>query len=177
MGDGDGEHAAFHAGEEHAGAFLDKEGRHAGLETFRLILHEARPVVGAGDDGVEVAHHLAAVAHAEGEGVGTGEEGGKLVAGAGVEEHTLGPAFAGAEDVAVGEAAAGDETAEIAQADAAGEDVGHVDVHGLEAGAGEGGGHLDLAVYALLAENGHGRTIFNHGGHGDHGGCRRGLLL
>ena len=158
VGDGDGEDAAFHAGEEDAGALLYLEGGDAGFEAFGFVLHEARPGVGAGDDAVEVAHHLAAVAHAEGKAVFAGEEGGEFVAGAGIEECALGPAFTGSEDVAIAEATAGHEAAEIFQRNASADDVGHVDVHGLEAGAGEGGGHLDFAVHALLAEDRHGRA-------------------
>jgi hypothetical protein len=36
---------------------------------------------------------------------------------------------------------------------AAGDDVGHVHVDAVEAGAVEGGGHLQLAVDALLAQH------------------------
>ena len=153
VGDGDREHATLHAGEEDAGRGFDADGNVAAFVALALVLHEARPVVGAGDDAVEVAHHLAAVADAECEGVFAGEEGGEFGAGAGIEENALGPAFAGAEDVAVAEATAGGEAAEVAETDATAEDIGHVDVDGREAGAGERGGHLDFTVHALLAEN------------------------
>lgn len=123
-------------------------------------MHESGPGVGSGNDFVEVAHHLAAVADAEGKGVGTGKVGAEFVAGAGVEEDALGPAFTGSKDVAVTESAAGNEAAEVAQGDASAEDVGHVDVHRAEAGAGKGCGHFDLAVHALLAENGDAGTTF-----------------
>ena len=72
-----------------------------------------------------------------------------------VVEHALGPAGTGAEDVAVGEATAGDEAGEVLEVDAAGEEVGHVDVDGVEAGAAEGECHFVLAVDALFAEDGH----------------------
>src|SRR5580704_2257602 len=165
--DGDGDDRAFHAGEEHAGAFLDLERGEAGFKALGLVLHEARPVVGAGDDRTEVAHHLAAVADAEAEGVRAREEGGELVAGARIEEDALGPAFAGAERVAETESPAGDHAAKIFQGNAARQDIGHVDVDGAETGTGERGAHLDLAVDALLAEHG-------DGGFGFYGkGCRR----
>src|SRR5690606_39984073 len=45
----------------------------------------------------------------------------------------LGPARPGAEHVAIGEAAAGDESTEVVQAMAPGDEVGHVDVVGVEA--------------------------------------------
>ena len=81
VGDGDRDHAALHAGEEDAGRGFDLHGNVAAFVALALVLHEARPVVGAGDDAVEVAHHLAAVADAECEGVFAGEEGGEFGAG------------------------------------------------------------------------------------------------
>jgi hypothetical protein len=77
------------------------------LELFRAVAHEARPGLGAGDQlcspdiiwqPLQTPRAKVSVA---------GEEGGELVAGAGVEQDGLGPALAGAQHVAVGEAAAG----------------------------------------------------------------------
>lgn len=68
---------------------------------------------GARDDGLKRAHHLAAVAHAQGEGVLAVEERGELVAAAFVHQDGLGPALTGTEHVAVGEAAAGDQAFEV----------------------------------------------------------------
>jgi hypothetical protein len=45
----------------------------------RLVVGEAWPMLGAGDDGRECRHHLAAVAHAEGEAVAAVEEGRELL--------------------------------------------------------------------------------------------------
>ena len=70
----------------------------------------------------------------------------------------LRPALPGAEHVAVGEAAAGGEALEAVQRDAPGDDVGHVHVDRLEAGAVERRRHLDLAVDALLAQDGDARA-------------------
>src|SRR6185437_13858520 len=103
------------------------------------------------DEVAELRHHLAAIADAEREGFGACEERGEGVAELGVEEDGPGPSAAGAEDVAIGEA---DEGGEVG---AAGEQVAHGDVDALEAGAVEGGGHLVLAVDALLAEDGDAR--------------------
>jgi PTS system sucrose-specific IIC component len=47
---------------------------------------------------------------------------------------------------------------EVLQVGAPGDQVGRVDVDRLEAGEGEGGGHLDVAVHALLAEDGDARA-------------------
>src|SRR5690606_3186050 len=106
----------------------------------------------------QVGQHLATVAYAQGEGVRAGEEVGEGLAGLFVEQDRLGPTFAGAQYVTVGEAATGDEPAEVCQINAAAEDVAHVHVDGGEAGAGEGGSHLDLAVDALLAQDGNRRA-------------------
>ncbi len=72
-----------------------------------------------------------------------------------VEQDRLGPALAGAEHVAVGEAATGGQAAHIAEIGPALEDVAHVHVDRLEPGAQEGGGHLELPVDPLLAQDGH----------------------
>ena len=108
---------------------------------------------GARDDLLERGEHLAAVAHAEREGVGAIEEALELLARAGVIEDGLGPALARAEHVAVGESAAGDEAAEVIELHAARQHVAHVHVVRLEADALEHRGHLDLAVDALLAQH------------------------
>jgi hypothetical protein len=65
------------------------------------------------------------------------------------------PADAGAQRVAVAEAAAGHHALEVVQPRTAGLQVGHVHVEGLEAGLGEGVGHLHMRVDALLAQDGH----------------------
>ena len=82
----------------------------AGLELLAAVAVEGRPGFGAGDDGGEVAHHLAAVADAQGEGVLALEEGGKLVLEAGVEQDGFGPALARA-DIGFAMGAAGADTA------------------------------------------------------------------
>ena len=61
-----------------------------------------------------------------------------------MQEDRLRPALTRAEDIGVREAAAAGE---------AGEDVGHVDVDGGEAGSVEGEGHFRVAVYALFSED------------------------
>jgi hypothetical protein len=81
------------------------------------------------------------------------EEGLELLARPRVEQDRLGPAGAGAQDVAVAEAAAGREPVEAGEVRTPGDDVGHVHVDAVEAGAMEGRGHLHLAVDALLAQH------------------------
>ncbi len=158
MGHGDRHLRSGHAGQEDGGRIHHLDHRHARLELFRTVAHEARPVTGAGDDVGELGEHLAAVAHAQAETVLAGEEGGELLEGARVEADGLGPASARAEHVAVGEAAAGDQTGEAVQGDAAFYDVAHVHVHRVEAGAGEGVRHLGLAIHALFAQYRHARA-------------------
>jgi hypothetical protein len=114
-------------------------------------------VFGAGNDGLERAHHLATVADAECEGVLAVEEGGEFVAAAVVHQDGPRPAEAGAEHVAVGEAAAGDQALEVLEADAAGQNVAHMDVDRSKAGLVEGRSHFVMAVDALLAQDGDAR--------------------
>jgi hypothetical protein len=83
----------------------------ARLEALRAVGHEARPGLCARDDLAQRGHHLAAVAHAEREGVRAAQEALELGARGGVEQQALGPALARAEHVAVREAAAGGEPA------------------------------------------------------------------
>ena len=110
---------------------------------------------GAGNDFLERREHLAAVAHAEREGVLAVEEPLELLARASVVEDGLGPALARAQHVAVGESAAGHQAAEIFELHATREHVAHVHVVRFEADALEHGRHLDLAVDALLAQHRH----------------------
>ncbi len=157
MGDSDGHKRSRHAGQEHRRALLDSHQGQAGLELLAAVAHEARPMVGAGNDLLQIGNHLAAVAHAEREGVLAGKEAFEFGARSRAVQDGLGPTFAGAQDVAVGKPAAGRDAAESSELDAAGEDVAHVDVDRLEACPVEGGGHFDLTVHALLAQDGHAR--------------------
>ena len=75
-----------------------------------------------------------------------------------VEQDGLGPAFARAEHVAIRKAAASSKTREAFERNATREQLGHVHVHRLEAGAVEAGRHLHLAVHALLAQDSHTRA-------------------
>ena len=102
----------------------------------------------------ERGHHLAAVAHAQREGVAAAEEGRELLGQHRVEEDRARPALAGAQRVAVAEAAAGDEALELVEPRAAGLQVAHVHVEGVEAGLRHRVAHLDLRVDALLAQDG-----------------------
>jgi hypothetical protein len=69
MRDDDGQAAAGHAVEEQRGTPRHLDHDEARLELLAAVAHEARPVLGAGNDLGEVAHHLAAVADAQREGV------------------------------------------------------------------------------------------------------------
>ena len=109
----------------------------------------------AGDDVGQLGKHLAAVAHAQAEGVLAGKEGLELVGQHVVERDGARPANAGTQRVAVAEAAAGHHALEVCQLGAAGLQVGHVHVIGFKAGFGEGVGHFHMGVDALLAQHGH----------------------
>ena len=123
-----------------------------GLELLRPIPHEARPMVGSRDQLFEVREHLAAVADPEAERVAPREETFERLAGAAVEQDRFCPAFAGSEHVAVGKSAARRDAPEIGELRPTLEEVAHVDVYGLEPGAMERGGHLDVTVHALLPQ-------------------------
>ena len=58
------------------------------------------------DDFGKVAHHLAAVAHAQAQCVGAGEKGGEHIAQLGVEQNGFCPALARAQHITVAEPAA-----------------------------------------------------------------------
>src|SRR3546814_7247089 len=107
------------------------------LELLAAVAQEPRPVLGTGDDALELRHHLAAVAHAQREAVAAGEEGFEHVAQRRALEDRGGPAAAGAEHVAVAEATDGDHAGERRQVGAAGDEVAHVHVDGLEAARSE----------------------------------------
>ena len=72
--------AAGHAGEEQAGRLQHLDHRQPRLEALAAVGGEARPGLGAGDDVGQLGEHLAAVAHAQAEGVGAAEEGLELLA-------------------------------------------------------------------------------------------------
>ena len=150
---------AFHPLEEDGGGRHDFDGGVARLELFADVVNEVRPVFRARYEVLELRDHLAAVADAEREGLGTVEVLAEHLGELGRVEDARRPARSGAEDVAVGEAAAGDESAEVGEVDASLVEVGHVDVDGLEAGVLEGGGHFDVAVDALLAQDGDARRL------------------
>ncbi len=150
--------AAHHALEEQRGRALHLQHHEARLELLRLVAHEVRPCFRPGDELVQIAHHLAAVAHAERERVGAPEERLELLACARIEQDRFCPSLPSAEHVAVGKAAAGGETLEILQADAPGDDIAHVHVHRGEPRAVECRRHLGLAVHALLSQYRHPRA-------------------
>ena len=150
--------AAGHAGEEDAGRIEHLDQRQARLEALADVGGKARPRLGTGDDVGQFGKHLAAVTHAEAKHVGPREEGLELIGQLRVERDAARPADAGAQCVAIAEAAAGDQAFEIRQLGAAGLQVGHVDVKGLEARLGEGVGHLNMRVDALLPQDGDART-------------------
>src|SRR5439155_21211958 len=115
VGQRDGNKASFHATEEKRRRAHHFEQDEACFELLRSIADEVRPMTAAGNELVQVAHHLAAVAHAEREGAGTCEERRELVPRPRVEEDRLGPALACAEHVAIGKAATRREANEIRQ--------------------------------------------------------------
>ena len=134
------------------GHFHQAEAR---FEAVRLVAHKARPGFAARDQFAQVRHHLAAVTHAQRQGLRTMEEGFELVTHAAVEQDGLRPTFARAQHVAVGETAARHQRLEIFQTGTSGQQVAHVDVDSVKARAMEGSRHLNVGVNALLAQHGY----------------------
>src|SRR5262245_49243227 len=110
-----------------------------------------RPARGNGNQSAQVAHHLAAVAHAQRETIDATEEGLELVARARIEQDRLGPTLPCAQHVPIGEAARRHEAAEPGKRYATSEDIARVHVDGIESGAVEGSRHLHLPVHTLPA--------------------------
>ena len=155
MGNRDGQLRAGHTPQKHRRALLNSQKRQAGFELLRAIAYEARPVLRARDDLLQVGKRLASIAHPEREGVGPREEALEDGARPGVKQNRFGPAFARAQHVAVGEPAAGSQPAERFQVEATAQDVAHVHIHRFEARTVKSRGHFDLAVHTLLTQDGH----------------------
>src|SRR3546814_18166874 len=71
----------------------------ARLELLAAVAQEPRPVLGTGDDALELRHHLTAVAHAQRDAVAADEEGFAHVAPRRAPEDRGRPAAAGADHV------------------------------------------------------------------------------
>ena len=98
--------------------------------------------------------HLAAVAHAEGEGVvPRAKKAANSSRARALKRIDLGPALAGPEHIAVGKSAAGDQTMETASDARPRKQSVMCTSYGVEAGAGEHRRHLDLAVDPLFAQH------------------------
>ncbi|OOO02400.1 MAG: hypothetical protein USCGTAYLOR_01368 [Chromatiales bacterium USCg_Taylor] len=96
-------------------------------------------------------HHLTAVTDAERKGIGAFEKGREFGPRALVVHGGAGPAAPRPQDIAVGEAAASGETAERSEVSAAGNNIAHVQIDGMKAGALKRRGHLDVSIHALLS--------------------------
>jgi hypothetical protein len=155
MSNSDGQQRAVHSLEEDRVLLrFDPDRRHPRLEPLAPVDLERRPVLRARDDHLQLREELASVADSQSKGIVPVEERLELLAGDVVKQDRLGPAVSGAEDIPVGEATAGGDASEGLEGDLAGDDVGHVDVDGLEARGGKSPGHLDVAVNTLLSKDG-----------------------
>ena len=113
---------------------------------------------------------MAAVTHAEGEGVLALKEITKLPPGSVIKQDTLCPALPCSEDVSVRETAARHQTVDILQALPTRHDVAHMHVDRSEARTIKGRRHLHLAVHTLLSQNRDARAYAR-------GNVRRGNIL
>ena len=75
VGDGNGQEGALHPLQEEAGTLEDFDVGVAGLKLLGAVADKLGPVLGAGNDVLQLGNHLTAVADAEGEAVGALEEG------------------------------------------------------------------------------------------------------
>ena len=158
MGNHDGCAQAAHTAHEYRGRCQYFYHYQARLVLFRGIALEARPVTGAGNAVGEMGQHLAAVAHAEREGVGALEEGFEACPRALIELNGAGPTTTGAEHVTLGKATTGGQPLHVLQCVTAGNDVGHMHIDGSEAGAVKGRRHFHMAIHTLLAQDGDARS-------------------
>ena len=110
-------------------------------------------MIGARDDITKEAHHLAAIADSEGEGIRPFEEGGKHGAQVVVVEDGVGPSCTCAEDISIAEATAGCEAGKVGQVGASCEQIRHGHIYRLAAGGVEGCCHLNLPIDALFSQN------------------------
>ena len=104
---------------------------------------------------MQIAHHLATVAHTQRKGIAAIKEGRKFIACTRVEQDGFCPAFARTQHVAVREAPTSRNTLEVSKTDTSGNDVTHVHVNRGEAGTVKSRGHFELPVNTLLAQNRH----------------------
>src|SRR5581483_4119294 len=114
VGHGDRQKRALHSLQEHRGAAQDLHESEPSFILLASVAHESRPVCGTWNEALQRGKHLAAIADAECEAVGAGEERTEFLAHGLVEQDRLGPALACSQHIAIGEAPAGHETLELA---------------------------------------------------------------
>src|SRR5882724_6828257 len=100
-----GQDRARHVLQQHRRGAQHLDLREACLVLLAAVAHEARPVRAARDDDLERGEHLATVADAEREAVGSCEEALELRARPLVEQDRFRPALARPQHIAIGEAA------------------------------------------------------------------------
>src|SRR5690554_7097954 len=74
------------------------------------------------------------------------------------EQDGFCPAFTSTENIPVKETTTGNHTLKPVQPDAAGQNIAHMYIHSIEAGAGECCSHLHLPIHTLLTQNCNGRS-------------------
>src|SRR6201996_8955307 len=150
MRDGHGNTRTGHALQEDARRVEYLQRDHASFILLGCIAQEFRPMLGTGNDVLELPHHLATIAYAERKLGRVGKESTEFRAQVVVIENGCRPTAACTQHVAKGEAAACGKAAEIGQLDATGGKIGHVHVDRIEPGTCKGRCHFDLAVDTLI---------------------------
>ena len=103
-------------------------------------------------------HHLAAVAHAQREGISPIKKLCEHLFQFFIEQNRLRPSAARAEHIAVAKATTSSKPGKISKARTAGEQVTHRHIHSSKTRAVERRRHLHLPVHALFAQNGNARS-------------------
>src|SRR5690606_29321728 len=108
--------------------------RETRLELLRLVTREFRPRFCARNNGLEITHHLAAVANAKSKSIGTAEEGRKLFCQLFIEKNSLGPSLTCTQYIAVRETTNSNCTLEICQICTTSNQITHVHINCIKAG-------------------------------------------
>src|SRR6185437_14540250 len=153
MCNSDGHAAARHSIEKQRWAVLRFDHDKPCLELLRSVSDKSGPMLGARNNLMQVAHHLAAVAYAQGKGISTRKKSLKLIAGPRIEQDRIGPAFPCAEHIAIRKPPACGEAFVIPEGYTSVDDIAHMHVNDGKSCAIESGCHFHVTVHALFAQH------------------------
>ena len=99
----DRQHRTGHLLQEDRGRLQHLDHGEPGFKLLGAITQKRRPMIRARNNLFQAAHHLTAIAHAQGKPASIGEEIGKRAAKLVMKENRFGPSLACAQDIAIGE--------------------------------------------------------------------------